>query len=310
MNEHADVYHDGERRVQDLAGQRAAADRNGAGIDDRIVPGARAFLDDQQLIVLAAADANGELWTVVWFGTRGFVQSRDEGRTLWLDRSACAPLEADPLAPLLHPDARLGVLAIELETRRRLRVNGVVRVVDDRTLALDVRESFGNCPRYIAQRRLRPFDARAPSTSRAPAAGSALDAARIATIRRSDTLFVGSRHPERGADASHRGGEPGFVQVLDERTLRVPDYAGNGMFQTLGNLHVTGRAGLVFLDFDGRRLLHVTGTTRLHFDTDETRTVTGGTGRSWDLSVTRWIEGALPAGVDADLLQRSKFNPR
>ena len=72
----------------------------------------------------------------------------------------------------------------------------------------------------------------------------------------------------------------------------------------------TGRAGLVFLDFEGRRLLHVTGTTRLHFDTDEAQTVTGGTGRSWDLSVTRWVEGALPESIDAELLERSRFNPR
>ena len=123
-------------------------------------------------------------------------------------------------------------------------------------------------------------------------------------------MFVGSQHPERGADASHRGGEPGFVQVLDEQTLRIPDYAGNGMYQTLGNLHSTGRAGLLFLDFEGRRMLHVTGTTRLHFDTNETRIATGGTGRSWDLRVTRWVEGALPATIDAEFLERSRFIPR
>ena len=119
---------------------------------------------------------------------------------------------------------------------------------------------------------------------------------------------MGSLHPERGADVSHRGGEPGFVQVVDAQTLRIPDYAGNGMYQTLGNLHQTPRAGLVFLDFEGRRLLHVTGQTSLDFD--ERALETGGTRRSWELQIGRWVEAALPAGIEAELLERSRFNPK
>jgi uncharacterized protein len=95
--------------------------------------------------------------------------------------------------------------------------------------------------------------------------------------------------------------------VVDPQTLRIPDYAGNGMYQTLGNLHSSGRAGIVFLDFDGRRLLHVTGTTSLSFA--EEQLVTGGTRRSWDLRVESWLEGALPGGVTGALLERSRFNP-
>jgi predicted pyridoxine 5'-phosphate oxidase superfamily flavin-nucleotide-binding protein len=310
MLDRSNVYHEGELFVQELAGQRALAERNGAGIGACIVPGARSFLDEQELLVLAAADAVGEVWASAWFGSRGFAQSRDDGRTLWIDRRKLIPLEADPVAPLLRPGVMLGVLAIELETRRRLRVNGRVQALDDRALALEIRESFANCPKYIAKRHLQPLGPQASRSSPPSAAGGRLDDARAATIGRTDTVFVGSQHPERGADASHRGGEPGFVQVLDEQTLRIPDYSGNGMYQTLGNLHSTGRAGLLFLDFEGRRMLHVTGTTRLHFDTNETRIVTGGTGRSWDLRVTRWVEGALPPTIDAELLERSRFIPR
>lgn len=309
MGEHANVYHEGELFVQEVAGQRALAERNGAGIGGYIVPGARSFLEEQEMLVLAASDAGGEVWVSVWFGARGFTQSRDDGRTLWIDRRRLLALEVDPVAELLQPGAPVGVLAIELETRRRLRVNGSLREVDYGALALEVRESFANCPKYITKRRLRPRD---PLTAAAPAplAGRRLDAGRMATIRRTDTLFVGSAHPERGADASHRGGEPGFVRILDEQTLRIPDYSGNGMYQTLGNLHSTGRAGLVFVDFKGRRLLHVTGTTELRLDREEARLVTGGTARSWDLKVTCWLEGALPFAVDAELLGRSRFNPR
>jgi hypothetical protein len=155
-----------------------------------------------------------------------------------------------------------------------------------------------------------PPDPNAPGALARVARGVRLDAARRATIERTDLVFVGSAHPDGGADASHRGGDPGFVRVEGDHTLRIPDYAGNSMFQTLGNLHTTGRAGLVFVDFDGRSLLHVTGTAVLRFDPDETSLPTGGTGRSWELSVARWSETPLPHGIDAEFLERSKFNPR
>jgi predicted pyridoxine 5'-phosphate oxidase superfamily flavin-nucleotide-binding protein len=311
MHDGTDVYHEGEVAVQERTGERSVAQRRGALIGSTIKLDARPFLAEQEMLVLAAGDPGGEVWASVWFGPRGFAESRNEGHVLWIDRRRVAALEVDPIAELLHAGAAVGVLAIELETRRRLRVNGTLRALGGEGIAIEVRESFPNCPKYIAMRHLRP---RGPGESSGPvgesvARGVRLDDARTATIRRTDTLFVGSVHPVRGADASHRGGEPGFVHIVDDQTLRIPDYSGNGMFQTLGNLHATGRAGLVFLDFDGRRLLYVTGLTELRFGQDEASIVTGGTGRSWDLHIARWLEGPLPGGVDAELLERSRFIP-
>jgi predicted pyridoxine 5'-phosphate oxidase superfamily flavin-nucleotide-binding protein len=312
MRDGTNVYHEGEVAVQERTGDRSLAQRRGAMVGATVPSNARAFLAQQEMLVLAAGDPGGEVWATVWFGPRGFADSRDEGGVLWIDRRRVAALEVDPVADLLRSGVAIGVLAIELETRRRLRVNGILRAFGDEGAAIEVHESFPNCPKYIARRRLRPRGPGEGSTSLDPervARGERLDDARRATIRRTDTLFVGSTHPARGADASHRGGAPGFVRVIDDGTLRIPDYSGNGMYQTLGNLHATGRAGLVFLDFEGRRLLHVTGATELRFDDDEASIVTGGTGRSWDLRIARWLEGPLPAGVDAELLERSPFVP-
>ncbi len=315
MREDHGPYHEGEIAVQELTGDRELAERHGGGIATSIMPGAWAFLSRQELLVFAAEADDGEVWISIWFGARGFAESGEEGRTLYVDRAKIAPLEVDPFGDLLREGAPVGVLAIELETRKRLRVNGSVRSFDAGHLQVAVREAFPNCPKYITRRHLAPPGESSSAASLAH--GTELDTPRIATIRRADTLFVGSLHPERGADASHRGGDPGFVQVLDAHTLQIPDYAGNGMYQTLGNLHTTPRAGLVFLDFDGRRLLHVTGTTKLHFAepqlfllTETPALVTGGTGRSWSLHVERWVEGALPASIGAELLDRSRFNPK
>jgi predicted pyridoxine 5'-phosphate oxidase superfamily flavin-nucleotide-binding protein len=300
------VYHEGELAVQELAGERELAERHGAGIGSSVMRGAWSWLKRQKLVALATRAAGGQVWASVWFGAHGFVESRDDGQTLWIQRSKVAALEVDPVLEQLREGAALGVLAIELETRRRLRINGSVRALNDEALVLNVGEAFANCPKYISQREL--FAVAGAAANGAPARGAELDEARQTTIRRSDTLFVGSLHPGRGADASHRGGEPGFVQVVDAQTLRIPDYAGNGMYQTLGNLHATGRAGMVFVDFEGRRLLHVTGATTLSFD--ERQLITGGTRRSWDLRVESWLEGALPGGVVSALVQRSCFNPK
>ena len=300
-----DVYHEGELAVQELAGERELARRHGAGIGSSVMRGAWAWLARQRVLALATGEAGGEVWASAWFGAAGLVESRDEGRVLWIHRDKLAPLEVDPVLERLSEGVKLGLLAIELETRRRLRINGSVRALEAELLVVEVGEAFANCPKYITSRELAT-GAGLPAAG-AVVRGAALDEERRATIRRSDTLFVGSLHPERGADASHRGGTPGFVEVLDAQTLRIPDYAGNGMYQTLGNLHATGRAGIVFLDFEARRLLHVSGAATLSFD--EKRLVTGGTGRSWDLRVESWIEGALPGGVAAALVERSRFNP-
>ena len=88
------------------------------------------------------------------------------------------------------------------------------------------------------------------------------------------TFFIatGHRDPEEsatnGMDASHRGGDPGFVAVEDPHTLSIPDYAGNNHYNTLGNLLLDPRAGLLFLDFEGGHTLQLTGRVELLWQPD------------------------------------------
>ncbi len=91
--------------------------------------------------------------------------------------------------------------------------------------------------------------------------------AQRAWIRRADTFFIATSHPEAGADASHRGGMPGFVRVEGDR-LVWPDYAGNAMFNTLGNIALHPRAGLVFPDFEAGATLQLTGRAAVDWDRD------------------------------------------
>ena len=78
-------------------------------------------------------------------------------------------------------------------------------------------------------------------------------------VRRADTLFVATFHPDGGADASHRGGQPGFVAVHGGKRLSFADYPGNGMYSTLGNLLHHPHAGLLFVDFTSGDALQLAG---------------------------------------------------
>ena len=128
-------------------------------------------------------------------------------------------------------------------------------------------------------------------------------------IASADTAFVGSVHPTRGADASHRGGFPGFIKIVDATTLRVPDYPGNSLFMTLGNFEVDPRASLAVLDFERGRMVSFSGSARLRFGAEDPRHPTGGTGRYWDLTVRKWVQFDLSPAVRWELVEASPYNP-
>ncbi|MEZ4484763.1 MAG: pyridoxamine 5'-phosphate oxidase family protein [Syntrophotaleaceae bacterium] len=107
---------------------------------------------------------------------------------------------------------------------------------------------YANCPRYIQARQWSWLLNRIGKTLGGKR--HAVKCRAATTNRLADTFFIASSHADSGADASHRGGFGGFVQVVDDKTLVWPEYNGNGMFNTLRNIHHNARAGLLFVDFD------------------------------------------------------------
>ncbi len=278
-----DIFHEGEIAVQERVGERAVARKNGRLVGAVIPEGARPFLSRQRMIAVA----HGDLWATIVFGDPGFVSTED-GQIVSFEHGLA---ENDPI----------GLLAIDFESRKRLRINGVA-LAENR---VRVREAYPNCPKYIQRRRWfegQPLD-RGPAES-----GTSLDAVRASSIRRTDTMFVASRHPLRGMDVSHRGGNPGFVHVHDN-TLTVPDYPGNGMFNTLGNFEIDRTAGIAVMDFETGRTLQMSGTVDVSFIADDPRHPTGGTGRYWRFHVRAWRDEPMPPTYRWDLLDASPYNP-
>jgi predicted pyridoxine 5'-phosphate oxidase superfamily flavin-nucleotide-binding protein len=252
-------YHEGEIAVQQRADAFDPSELEGNGLGAIFDARASTFLAEQSWVVLAALDGRGRVWSSVLHGSPGFIRVENE-KTLAIQASLAAN---DPLAESFQSENEIGILILDPRVRRRLRINGRGQVKRDRTLVVETREVYVNCPKYIQRREIANV---VPGEAGEVLVSSALDAEQRYRIARADTFFIGSTHATAGVDCSHRGGNPGFVLAHGERRLSFPDYSGNNMFQTLGNLSLDSRAGLLFLDFETGNSLQLTGTAAAVWD--------------------------------------------
>jgi predicted pyridoxine 5'-phosphate oxidase superfamily flavin-nucleotide-binding protein len=259
-------FHAGEQAIQNRLGRRERMEALGRRVIRPYLPDQhRSFLEQLPYVVVGSVDTTGSPWASLLVGEPGFLSSPDPQTIV----AKSAALPGDPLEKNLHEGAALGLLGIELASRRRNRAN--VRVAGSRPgeLILSVDQSFGNCPQYIQSRPVQFHRvARAPSSARLPETLSSLSHEATRTIRAADTFFVSSfveaeeQTGAEGVDVSHRGGRPGFVKVEGD-TLTIPDFSGNSHFNTLGNFLLNPKAGLSFVDFETGDVLMLSGSVEI-----------------------------------------------
>jgi predicted pyridoxine 5'-phosphate oxidase superfamily flavin-nucleotide-binding protein len=293
-------WHAGETQLQQRVGVAERMAVFGSKVIRDYLPDQhRAFYGQLPFLLVGVVDADGNPWATVLEGRAGFLSSPDAD-TL---RISALPNPGDPARLALGLGSAVGLLGIELQTRRRNRLNGTVTAVDGTGFLVGVDQAFGNCPQYIQTRTLsfanQPGQKAAVPVERGPS----LDDAARATIASADTFFIASyvdigadtidRAARRGVDVSHRGGKPGFIRI-DGDVLTIPDFAGNLHFNTLGNLLLNPRAGLTFVDFTTGDLLQLTGSTELVLEGDEVAAFQGAE-RLWRLRVEQFVRrrGAL-----------------
>lgn len=255
-------FHEDELKAQSLAGQRAGR----AAIRPFMPQQHRDFFPLLPYLFTATPDeAGAPLASMVW-GPAGFVHSPDPA-TLRID---ALPAPDDPAAAGFAAGQPIGLLGLDLSTRRRNRANGRVAAQDGTGLTVAIEQSFGNCAQYIQTRFVTPHARALPATE----ALSTIDPSARRLIETADTFFVASRSRagigDGGLDMSHRGGRPGFVAVEGD-TLVVPDFRGNRFFNTLGNLLGDPRAGLLFVDFATGELLQLQGTVTIDWSHEPRR---------------------------------------
>jgi predicted pyridoxine 5'-phosphate oxidase superfamily flavin-nucleotide-binding protein len=289
------TWHAGEKAIQETVGLAGRMEM----IGDRVI---RDYLPDQHrdffsqlpFVVLGSTDPQGDAWATVLAGRPGFISSPTR---LDLDISVRAD-PSDPAGAGMQEGDAVGLLGIELHTRRRNRANGILHASASGGLRFEVDQSFGNCPQYI---QLRDYEfVREPG---APSTGVAVESADIdlparQIIEAADTFFVATyadRDVRRQVDVSHRGGRTGFVRVADDGTLTIPDFRGTFFFSTLGNLLLNGKAGLVFVDFETGDVLQMTGDAEVILDSPDMATFEGAE-RLWTFRARRVVRrpGALP----------------
>jgi predicted pyridoxine 5'-phosphate oxidase superfamily flavin-nucleotide-binding protein len=287
-------FHDGEVAVQERLGVREDADRVGEIIGGEIPPSLARFLGEQRLAVAASLDERARPWASLLTGPPGFLEVAGS-REL---RIAVTPAAEDPLAANLRARPEIGLVVIDLATRRRVRLNGRGRLLPG-AITLVTEQVYGNCPKYIQKRRVV---GEALRSTEGAVRSDRLDSRAMALVAAADTFFLATWHPRGGADASHRGGRPGFVRVLDARTLEFPDYPGNNMYNSLGNLAGHPWAGLLFVDFVTGDLVQMTGrteivwapTTAVRLSIEDVTTRPGGTPLRFELLEASPVNPPLP----------------
>jgi uncharacterized protein len=278
-------YHPGEQAAQERVGMRQRMEQAGRRVIRPFMPDQhRAFFAELPFVLVGSLDARHRPWASLLVGRPGFAHSPDP-LTLEID---ARPAPGDPLHANLVERASVGVLGIQLETRRRNRMNGTIAAVREHGYTLHVEQTFGNCAQYI-QKRESVFLSDRPAASVPHAVRletRVLSDAGRRLVESADTFFVAtasagaavSRDAPEGVDVSHRGGRAGFVRVSEEagRTvLTSPDFRGNFFFNTLGNILVNPQAGLLFIDFDTGNLLSLTGDAEVVWDGPEVASFAG-----------------------------------
>lgn len=300
-------FHPGEQALQTRMGVRDRMERFGSRVIRPFMPAQHQEFYAQIPFVFAGhVDQDGWPWASILHAPAPHQQSHfmhavDDTHL----RFDCTPAPGDPLAEALKSNTdklHIGLMGIELPTRRRNRMAAHVVERDQEGFTLKVDQCFGNCPQYIQSRDVDMLD---PATMPTAVTENLteLDDEAIAFIQQADTFFVASYYVDKqnphaasnGADVSHRGGKPGFVRVDNNRTLTIPDYLGNNHFNTLGNILETGKAGLLFIDFERGDLLTLTGNAELLPESDEAKHFKGAE-RLWrfELTQARRLRHALP----------------
>lgn len=249
-----DVFHSGERAVQSLLGTRNAAEAGKSYLHTTISEAFKIFIESQSLLAIGSTASKGQLWASLICGKPGFMRVLDH-ETL---RIQVRPNAVDPLLDNIAGNADVGIVIIDLASRTRIRINGLAVDKVDGTIEVKTEQVYKNCPKYIQARQVEFINHLTPASPEGIRT-TFLNKQQQIWIREADTFFIASANAGGKTDASHRGGQPGFVHILDNKTLVYPDYHGNPLFNTLGNVYENPKTGLLFMDFHHGRTMQLTG---------------------------------------------------
>jgi predicted pyridoxine 5'-phosphate oxidase superfamily flavin-nucleotide-binding protein len=298
-------FHQGEIAVQEKLGFKEKVAKYAPRMIRDFMPDQhRELFEKLPFLILGGLDKLGNVWATIIAGAPGFIETPDAVHLL----VNAGLFEGDPLRGGFEEGSKVGLLGLETTSRRRNRMNGRIGQKNNDALEVIVEQSFGNCPQYIQKRELQITRGEADSVY--SVCTDALTNEAKQTIENADTFFIASRtnalsdDPATGLDVSHRGGLPGFVEILDDTTFRFPDYSGNRIYNTIGNIVDDGRVGFLFVDYEQNALLYITGTARVIWD-DEMDNQPKEVERVVEVTCTKVVQNFNAAHFSEELIERS-----
>lgn len=288
---HIIPFHDGERLVQRRAGTEGTAKDLIRAVTDSLPPTPifNTWLTSINALWLSTVTPNSnpfesQVWISPVFGRSPELARAHSTRLLRLELQNLPQTDIlhQTLAPAFQSNTSVPValLVIDMEVRRRYRTTGRALLPapirsnamspPSKTVSLHLRvaEAFPNCPKYIQRRVIDTSTLQYPPTPFKVEyeLDTKLSPEDKTVISAADTFFFGTYNPSTGLDANNRGGRPGFVRITSDNDIFWPDYRGNGMFQSSGNLQVNKNAAVSVFDFKTGHLLQLSGTAEVQWN--------------------------------------------
>nr|POF04565.1 hypothetical protein CFP56_56046 [Quercus suber] len=321
-------WHIGEQRIRDTL--------HVSGDDNPTVPALSPQLSRHlsiaPLIAVGTLDSDNKPWTTIWGGQPGLAQALG-GNALGIKTQVAR--RHDPVVEELvgkevggevkREDGKgrmVSGVTMDLNARKRVKffgrmVAGALGSAENGEtgedgaqvqLVLNIEQSLGNCPKYINCKTLEP----AISAPELIHSGPCLSQRGLDLLDKADVFFISSSNRNDDMDTNHRGGPSGFIRTTTDNpsgtVLYLPEYSGNRLYQTLGNLLVNPLAGLCVPDFISGDVLYMTGNTEILIADAATKVLP----RSnlvvkFTVTDSRYVSSALPfRGTPGEL---SPYNP-
>ncbi|PEQ69438.1 pyridoxamine 5'-phosphate oxidase family protein [Bacillus cereus] len=302
-----EVFHSGERTVHDLLGVQKIASTASTMIQQTMPKKFMNFLNGQNSFVISSMDQKGRVWSSFLAGNPGIIQAIEAD----LIKINTKINEGDPLFFNILQHKEVGILVIDFASRIRVRINGKVSMIyPDGNFEIKIEQVFGNCPKYIQARRFE-YKAVEEIVNKKLHPLNTLNKKQQNWISESDTFIIASASFEGKMDISHRGGMPGFVHVINEKSIIFPDYSGNMLFNTLGNIFQNPNVGLLFFDFNTGGTLQITGEASIIWNIDQDiLSKFPGAQRLVQFQIIEVLEVPCYESYNWEFLNYSTFNPK
>ena len=302
-----DYYQEGQFALQRITGEEEIAQDRLAMVQPSIHERSIPFIEKQIFAFLGSEDANGSLWLSLLIGEKGFI-SVPSLQEVKLDLDKVVTNREDIVFTNIKTKPTVGLLFHQAAKRARYKAWGIASEKDNQ-LSFDIKMGYKSCPKHIQKERIAlPEESKAlvPSFTK----GNDLGSSEKDWIIKSHTFFVTTQSKKGAVESAHRGGNPGFIEIMDDGRLRIPDYFGNSIYSTLGNIYNNPKAALLFIDYDNGETLQLSGSAVIQFDQNSEIDLlkSGETGRFWTFETKHWIRTANHHKVNSEFVDFSKFN--